>query len=548
MPYFITYGIDSTAKLWRATTPVDKEVDDSDLGRFHHSQRVEYKKSIVADRWRKHKKRKMKISIGFFPDEHTIEINSDGPGFLHGMGLHSRMRDTNTFIGNDLTNVNDVLTKNYFQCARSESMAGDYDDSPMKGTFLPMKIRVNLMKLHHQASRLGLDYDNRVPWIFKAKQYLLTASMGDSEQSRGGDNENQKMVSYGCLADFIPDNPSDWLPFDVPFAEPPLPAGMPINMIHQEYLYDVFSTEAGTFRDVHTVIAKFYPNEDSEEAVDSDANHIKNLDEDVLLSSQQPQIDEDVLLSTQQLQSTLNQTELVHPQAEEFTQSWFFLFQTVSLLKEAGNAALKASLPWLAARRYDKAINYCAVAYLKFPVGMIKFLAEQQLKISENGGYECYWTELLQTLIMVRLNLAMVLLMPEIQDAKGAVTQAEQSLRELKPFATNKGVVFMGKKLAFNRADEPEETYVQAKALQAKAYFRLGSAQLSLGEYDDAVKSLECSVASTREANMKVDAGLLRKLNKAKHIRNDRIEKQRKKFKLLFGSSIQEDSGAYRRE
>lgn len=29
LPLFVTYGIDSTAKLWRATTPVDSEVDDS---------------------------------------------------------------------------------------------------------------------------------------------------------------------------------------------------------------------------------------------------------------------------------------------------------------------------------------------------------------------------------------------------------------------------------------------------------------------------------------------------------------------------------------
>lgn len=30
LPYFITYGIDSTVKLWRATIPVDNEfVDDS---------------------------------------------------------------------------------------------------------------------------------------------------------------------------------------------------------------------------------------------------------------------------------------------------------------------------------------------------------------------------------------------------------------------------------------------------------------------------------------------------------------------------------------
>lgn len=29
LPIFVTYGIDSTAKLWRACTPVDAKVDDS---------------------------------------------------------------------------------------------------------------------------------------------------------------------------------------------------------------------------------------------------------------------------------------------------------------------------------------------------------------------------------------------------------------------------------------------------------------------------------------------------------------------------------------
>ena len=31
LPFFITYGIDSTAKLWRATNPVDRDADDSPL-------------------------------------------------------------------------------------------------------------------------------------------------------------------------------------------------------------------------------------------------------------------------------------------------------------------------------------------------------------------------------------------------------------------------------------------------------------------------------------------------------------------------------------
>lgn len=34
LPYFITYGIDTTAKLWRASNPVDDNVDDTDLVRI----------------------------------------------------------------------------------------------------------------------------------------------------------------------------------------------------------------------------------------------------------------------------------------------------------------------------------------------------------------------------------------------------------------------------------------------------------------------------------------------------------------------------------
>lgn len=35
LPLFITYGIDSTAKLWRATTPVNSLIDDSPSVRQH---------------------------------------------------------------------------------------------------------------------------------------------------------------------------------------------------------------------------------------------------------------------------------------------------------------------------------------------------------------------------------------------------------------------------------------------------------------------------------------------------------------------------------
>ncbi len=387
MPFFITYGIDSTAKLWRATTPVDKDVDDSDIGRFNHSQRIEYKMSMVAARWKKHKKRNIKIPLtSFFPDEHTDEENGDGPGFFHGMILHSRLRETTPFIGNDLMHLDEILTKNYFQCAVSKDSVND--DAPVKGAIVLMKIRKNLMKLHHQANQMGLQYDEKVPWIFKPRQHILTKSMEYTEHSCGGDTENKKLVLYGCAADFIPDKPSDWLPFDVPFASPPLPAGMPFNLIHKEYLYDLFANQAENpilHRNVYSLF-------DFTSGVQK--NKLRDLDE---------------VPSTQQPQNALQTNKW---KVDDHALAWHLLLQTVLVLKEAGNEALKASLPHLAAKRYDKAINYCALAYLKFPCYFHEFLSDQHVKLSTNSGYECCWTELLQTLIMVRLNLAMVLLTP----------------------------------------------------------------------------------------------------------------------------------------
>jgi len=75
----VTYGIDSTAKLWRATTPVDINVDDSDLGRFRYAQKSKYKKSIVVDEWKKARKGKEvdleDEDLCFLPDETSEDDN-----------------------------------------------------------------------------------------------------------------------------------------------------------------------------------------------------------------------------------------------------------------------------------------------------------------------------------------------------------------------------------------------------------------------------------------------------------------------------------------
>lgn len=94
LPFFITYGIDSTAKLWRATSPVDMEVDDSDLARWNFSTRAaKYEKSIVTDKWKKARRGKEVVlddeELPFFPDE-TNDDDNDDPDHFMGIFIRSR--------------------------------------------------------------------------------------------------------------------------------------------------------------------------------------------------------------------------------------------------------------------------------------------------------------------------------------------------------------------------------------------------------------------------------------------------------------------------
>ena len=83
----MTYGIDSTAKLWRATSPVDINVDDSDLGRFRYAQKSKYKKTIVADEWKKARKGKEvdleDEHLCFLPDETSEDDNVSVVSYIH---------------------------------------------------------------------------------------------------------------------------------------------------------------------------------------------------------------------------------------------------------------------------------------------------------------------------------------------------------------------------------------------------------------------------------------------------------------------------------
>ncbi len=444
--------------------------------------------------------------LSFFPDE-ICENDSDDQAHFLGHFLRSQRTDA-TYIGNNMMNLCNVVSKNYFTCARS---IGEGNDEPVKSGVAAMKTRVSLIKLRHQADMLGLDFNSETPWVFKHKELVI------KNDSTDGGGAGDHAISYGCLADLIPYNPSDWLPFDDLFANPPHPGGMKFNSKYEGYHLD--SSADRTL----PPICRRECRDESGAVGDGVASAIDEVD---IEASEQ--------VTT--LQANENPASQPKKPGYDPAQAWDVLVQTVSLLKDAGNEALKASSPYVAARRYDTAIRYCSVAYIAFPVGTVSFLSEHQYDLSNNGGYEVHWNDLLKLLIAVRLNLALVYLVQEISDANGAVIQANLSLKELKPFATKKGAVFVGKKLSSTRTDEPHSTYLEAKALQAKAYFRLGSAQLVLSEYDEAVKTFELCVASTKEANLTVDAGVLRKINEAKRFRKEKKESQRKKFKLMFSA------------
>ena len=514
LPYFITYGIDSTAKLWRATVPVDNEVDDSDLGRFKYSRETEYEKSIVVSKWRDARRGKPidleDEDVSFLPDE-IADDDDDLDDEIGMMGIFLRQRYTNSlpYIGNNLMNLNSRLKKNYFTCCRSVGMG---EVEPVKSGISSLRQRVALMKSRFQADRLGLEWNSRTPWLMKPRERIL-------EQGQKEGKSSTDMISYGALADLIPDDPSSWIPFERLMTNPPEAGGSPFNVER----YERFFLESLADNSI-TLVAR--------------ANQINVLDE----SSEHPleatvdSLDAKCASQKHSIQSNESLAESSEGESYSHTQAWDILYQTVSLLKEAGNEALKSSQPLLAAQRYDKAINYCSIAYLDFSVGNSLFLAEHQYFITKNGGFECRWGPLLKQLIMIRLNLSMCFLKEELKDTNEALSQANLSLRALRPFATEKGVVLTGKKLSKKRKDEPHETFKEAKTLQAKAYFRLGSAQLAAADFEEAINSFDKSAKCSKEADLQVEAAVVRKLNEAKRRRKEKKEKERKKFKFMFSS------------
>ena len=134
LPFFATYGIDSTAKLWRATDPVGDDTDDSDLGRSRTAHEIAYEASQLVQSW---KGTQSKLDLFCDPDieedhEFTL-LPEDVPshddeddsifGGLAGVLFRSVSRfggsQSIPFIANDLSSLPKMLQQNYFTCLRA---------------------------------------------------------------------------------------------------------------------------------------------------------------------------------------------------------------------------------------------------------------------------------------------------------------------------------------------------------------------------------------------------------------------------------------------
>jgi tetratricopeptide (TPR) repeat protein len=558
LPMFITYGIDSTAKLWRGTGPVDVNTDDSPRGRAKAFRESEYDMSSLTRDWDSVEQELSNIeqelaeadaareddeddvdnrnslskSVNILPDQVLSRKDLLNTGRLG----RSILRYTSggaggSRIGNDLLSLPDVLRRNQYECIRAAigEGVGRRTDLPVESDIKKLMQRVSLIRLRHQADRQGLSakWNPRLPWIIAT---LAGSAAGEAEEPH-----TEETMREPHPADLVPDNPSDWIPFDPEMSPEVNPCGMSFN-------------------------TKEYGNFYREKYCHSDARGGTTDDDD-----------EGPLGRAWRRDSTEPET---FSSASE--RAYKILHETARVLKDGGNEALRDGDLDVAGRRYDKAIRYCSIAFMSHRAAVtyrgkyeheLTLISMKMLELDIDSDHTVTplmlkWSPLLKVLISTRLNLSMLLLKQANHQAEGlqleqAKHQARHALRELQPFCTKKGCVCMlvmksgsvarlcastatgkGKiKTEVLKSKEPEETYREAKTLEAKAFFRLGSAQLDMGECAEAVKSFDKSIECTLELNpdAKLDPLVVRRLNEAKREKIRQNKRQRKKFRMMFG-------------
>lgn len=471
LPVFVTYGIDSTAKLWRSTVPVDSNVDDSSIGRRKHCRKEVYDMSTMSTTVRAWDEvqsdldeldfRRGDGSSTIFPDQIL-----SSKVVVHG-GRISRIiqrytPSTNSRcekIGNDLHKLPLTLKYTLYTCLRS-FYDENVPDLPVASSVADFKHRVSLIRLRHQADRLGLTWSPFLPWALTGGVTVASkeAALRDAPEDHNVD-----------ASDYFPDHPSDWFPYDD-------------NMTPDAYDFSKYFN--------HERYGDFF------------RVRYRSLDERGLV---------DAINIGQRGRRT--QEEVVECDAGSI------ILSTITVLKESGNAALKEGNLDAAAHRYDKAIQYAATHYMK----------QKPECRSTSDSAIIYWNPMIKTLIETRLNLALLLLKPYFGEAGAANNQARWALQELLSISEPGDDNYEGR----------AETLKEVFTLTSKAYFRYGSAQLALGDHENAVKSFESSIKKIRELNdpnIKPDPLIVRRLAEVRREHLKRKARTKKTFQAAFQS------------
>ncbi|CAJ1945630.1 unnamed protein product [Cylindrotheca closterium] len=542
LPLFITYGIDSTAKLWRATTPIDSEIDDSPSGRLDVYHKSHYEMSPIVRKWNEIQPL-LKVLFEE-PGFESKDILPDSiPGAkerkeadMYGSRGGFRRHGGQPRICNDMQNLTKVVKLNLYSCIKSR-VDGE-DDVPVESDLDALQHRVCMIRQRHQADTMGLPWNPNIPWRLDSAEgldvhpadlipqspsdWILHDS--DMHRSQMGQHEYFNAKQYEDFYCLRYSNLEDIEPFSRgPLVQPGSIHVGDVNLSRKDEQNDDKTTgDKPKKRKEHkakiTDAARASGSEDAEIASIDDGNESEQTD------STAP------TCKMNQSSFENNKDDLAHNQ----------LYQTMLLLKDAGNEALEARNFDTAARRYDTGIQYGAVACMCYPTLKVIFSDEAGKEMRANGWLHLEWTPTVRLLIVLRLNHALVMLKPYFAQPHHAVEQSRLALLELRPFCTKKGKIMKGPKMTeVYREDEPEDTFLDAIKLQAKAFFRMGCAHYEMGEYREAIRAFENSVKSTQLSGADTDKGVLRRLTNAKR-EYKRTRKQQKRFKLSFAPGDEE--------
>jgi WD40 repeat protein len=515
LPIFISYGIDPTATVWRATLPVDPQGNESPAGRAEVASSRPYQMSPMVKNPEQVQQRcavfaKPKIPMSIFPDfiPTSQEVLCAGrfmPNMLWAMvgGCDNLQR-----IGNALRTLPYLLRSNRYECCRAANFERN---NPIEGPLENLAHRICMMRLRHQADQLGLTIDNAGhPYLWRVPE--------------------PRILSFHP-ADLVPNYPSDWIQLD------PAMNRKPLSVAHHFLLEE-------------------YPTADSREDF-----YLKSLSHDSTQSEQRRQMADYPWLQhmakadddnfSWPLDDTTNGSDTLTGDSgfssEDVLLSRKILYYTALLCKEGGNQALKGNMLAEAARRYDKGIQYCGLAFLSYEGAeehvphLTRGLAHRVALDSEGTRKVTLvytWCPLLRVWVSCHLNLSLLFLKPELFRFQGdARNQAKIALGLLKPYTQEEGKVMHNEIVL--RTDEPIDTFTEARALQAKAYFRLGSAELDMGDYLSAVPALEASLASTDGPN---DPVVEKRLKIAKSRSLSQKKRNRRRFEVALAAGTTSDA------